>query len=249
MAYVRSHTPKRWPHSDRAISGSPTGEFVSVVLALAAGLIILTAVLPGAGTGPTVAALLAFAVAAAVAGQVLRRSYRHDHLGLCNAITLARLALTTALVAPLVANASASWAVFAVATVALALDGFDGWAARRQGYVSEFGARFDMEVDSLLALVLAISAATASGAGAIAIVLGLPRYLFAAAAWRLPWLRRDLPERFSRKVVCVLQLGALIALQAPILPAGLAFALVPAVAAALAWSFAVDLAWLRRSRE
>ena len=37
----------------------------------------------------------------------------------------------------------------------LALDGLDGWAARRQGLVSAFGARFDMEVDALLILALA----------------------------------------------------------------------------------------------
>ena len=139
--------------------------------------------------------------------------------------------------------------MFAVAVLALGFDGFDGWLARRQGYVSGFGARFDMEVDSLLALILSVSAAVASGLGPLAILLGLPRYLFAAAAWRLPWMRRALPERFSRKTVCVIQLGVLIALQAPILPPGVAVTLVLVAAAALIWSFAVDVAWLWRRRE
>lgn len=248
MAFARLHRPRRWPLGPLAPLGTPLGEFGAAAVALAAGLVGLTAIMPGAGPGPTIGALVLFAGSAAVAGRALQRSYPHDHLGLCNAITLARLALTMALVASLLAGGGASWAVFAVAVIALVLDGFDGWLARRQGLVSDFGARFDMEVDSALALVLAVSAALASGAGTLAILLGLPRYLFAIAAWRLTWMRRELPERQSRKVVCVLQLGALIALQAPILPAPLAMALVPLVAAALAWSFALDLAWLWRRR-
>jgi phosphatidylglycerophosphate synthase len=248
MSFAKVHDRKRWPQGLQGLVGSPAEEFAVVAVALAAALILLTSLLPGAGAAPVTAALLSFALAATVAGRALHRHYPHDRLGLCNTITLIRLALTMALVAPLIAGAGASWPVFAVAVIALTLDGFDGWLARRKGLVSEFGARFDMEVDSAFALLLAIGAAVSSGAGALALVLGLPRYAFAAAAWGLPWMRRALPERFSRKVVCVAQLGALIALQAPILPDGLAMALVPPVAAVLAWSFALDVAWLWRRR-
>jgi phosphatidylglycerophosphate synthase len=38
----------------------------------------------------------------------------------------------------------------------LALDGLDGWLARRFGLASAYGARFDMEVDGFLILVLAL---------------------------------------------------------------------------------------------
>lgn len=202
----------------------------------------------GAGAIATITALSCFAVAATLAGLALHRSYPHRSLGLCNAITLGRLALAMALVAPLVAGVGASWAVVAVAAIALTLDGFDGWLARRQGLVSKFGARFDMEVDSALALVLALNATGASSAGVLAIFLGLPRYVFIGATWVMPWMRRDLPQRFSRKAICVLQLSALILLQVPVLPAGLATALVVLAAASLAWSFAVDIAWLWRRR-
>jgi phosphatidylglycerophosphate synthase len=224
------------------------GEFLLLSGALALGVLVLTALMPGAGALPSASALMVFALGAVIAGRALKASYPHDRLGLCNAITLARLALATSLVAPLVAGASPSWIVFTVATVALMFDGVDGWLARRHGHISAFGARFDMEVDSALALILALSAAMISGAGAVAILLGLPRYIFAAALWFFPWMRRDVPERFSRKVVCVVQLGALIALQAPILPDPVAVALVPTVIAVIAWSFAVDLAWLWRRR-
>jgi phosphatidylglycerophosphate synthase len=224
------------------------GVFVGTACALAIGVVALSAVLPGTGAVPVVAALLVFAVGAAVAGRSLQRSYPHQQLGLGNIVTLVRLALTAALVGPVIAAGGASWAVFAVASVALSLDALDGWFARRQALTSRFGARFDMEVDSLLALVLACSAAMVGGAGAIAILLGLPRYVFVLAASRLPWMRRDLPERFSRKAVCVIQIGALIALQAPVLPSGLDVWLVVGTALALLWSFARDLVWLWRHR-
>jgi phosphatidylglycerophosphate synthase len=248
MAFIRSDISRRWLPHTLAVLGSPLAEFTATTVALSVGMIALAVLVFGSGPGATVVALLSFGISAAVAARALHRTYPHDRLGLCNVITLARLALTASLVAPLISGAQPSWAVFAVAVVALGLDGFDGWLARRQGYVSDFGARFDMEVDSLLALVLSASAAVVSGLGPVAILLGLPRYAFAAAAWRLPWMHRPLPPRFSRKVVCVLQLGALIALQAPILPVGLAVALVSLAAAALAWSFAVDIAWLWRRR-
>ena len=43
-----------------------------------------------------------------------------------------------------------------LSAVALALDGVDGWWARRTGTCSAFGARFDMEVDAFLILVLSV---------------------------------------------------------------------------------------------
>ena len=53
-------------------------------------------------------------------------------------------------------------------SVALALDGVDGQVARRTGTVSALGARFDMEVDAFLVLVLSVHVAVlvdAVGAG------------------------------------------------------------------------------------
>ncbi|WP_245605403.1 CDP-alcohol phosphatidyltransferase family protein [Roseicyclus elongatus] len=214
-----------------------------------AGVVAALTLVPlGTDVGPSLAALLVFGTGAVIAGRALQLGYPHAHLGLCNVITLFRLALTAALVAPLLMASGPSWAVFAIALVALSLDGVDGWFARRQGYVSRFGARFDMEVDSLLALVLALGAAISGGVGPLAILLGLPRYAFALGAWRLSWMRRDLPERQSRKTVCVIQLGVLIALQAPIVPWGLAVVLVAVASGALVWSFARDLIWLWRRR-
>ena len=76
----------------------------------------------------------------------------------------------------------------------LVLDAVDGYVARRTATVSAFGARFDMETDAFLILVL--SACVAGQWGWWVLVLGLARYLFVAAGWALPWLRGT-PDRKS----------------------------------------------------
>lgn len=201
--------------------------------------------------GPAPAAI-GLAMAGHLAGAVLalallRRGYPHDDLGLCNLVTLMRLALSAALLAPLVAPA-ASWAVLGVAIAALALDGVDGWLARREGRVSAFGARLDVEVDAALSLILALNALASGTVGIGVLLLGLPRYAYMAAALALPWMARPLPERFDRKLICVVQIAVLIALQAPFVDGLLAGALVAGTALALAWSFGRDVLWLWRAR-
>lgn len=192
-------------------------------------------------------ALGGYLVGVALAGALLRRGFAHPTLGLCNVVTLLRMALAAGLLAALVGTPP-PWAVFGVAVVALALDGADGWLARREGRVSDFGARFDMEVDSALALILALTAWSAQTAGAAVLLLGLPRYAFVLAGLAMPWLNHPLPDRYSRKVVCVVQIAALAALHLPNLPAGVAEPVVALVAAALAWSFGRDTLWLWRAR-
>jgi phosphatidylglycerophosphate synthase len=202
--------------------------------------------LVGAQAGALAAAVAGYGLGVSLALGLMRRDYPHDRVGAANLVTLLRLALAAALLAPLAAPALPG-AVFAVAAVALALDGVDGALARRLGPVSDFGASFDMEVDSALALILALNAWAAGTAGAAVLLLGLPRYAFGAAALVLPWLDRPLPPSLARKAVCVLQIGALIALQLP-QAAAWAGPLLAAAALALAWSFARDIARLWRHR-
>ena len=141
-----------------------------------------------------------------------------------------------------------AWAAVAVATLALLLDGVDGIAAHRSGLASAFGARFDMEVDALLAMTLSLLALQAGKAGPWVLALGAMRYAFVVAAWIWPWLAAPLPERLRRKTVCVIQIGALIALIAPIVTPPLSSGIAATVMALVAWSFAVDILWLRRRR-
>ncbi len=204
------------------------------------------------GGGAVALALAIFAGVLAVAGAALRGRYPHPRLGLCNAVTQLRAALVAVIAVPLVVpgllaeQAGPAWAVVALATLALALDGLDGWLARRAGLVSDFGARFDVEVDALLALTLACLVAQGGKVGLWVLALGLMRYAFVAAAWLWPWLSAPLPESRARKLVCVIQIATLIVLLAPPVGAGAAPLLAGGALALLSWSFGRDVAWLAR---
>jgi phosphatidylglycerophosphate synthase len=171
-------------------------------------------------------------------------------MGAANLVTTARLALAGAVAAlgldAALSGAAPGWPVFAAACLALTLDGVDGALARRQRLASEFGARFDMEVDSILAATLATILLATGRAGPELLLLGFARYAFLGATRVWPRLAAPLPESFARKTVCVIQIGALIALTAPVLPDAAARPLALTAAALLAWSFGRDLVWLVR---
>lgn len=175
------------------------------------------------------------------------RHYPHDRFGLCNTVTLARAAMVVALLALLWSGAR-GWEVMLVAAVALSLDGLDGWLARRSELVSEFGARFDMETDAALGLVLAAHVWLGGMTGPEVLLLGLMRYGFVLAFWPFPWLAAALPERFGRKAVCVIQIAMLILLQLPGLMPVHAQAMAWFAVIALVWSFGRDVLWLWRHR-
>ena len=209
----------------------PLRRFISLSAVCVAGTVAIIASLrlPAPAAGGAVALLVA-ALVVSIAG--FRAHHGHGRVGAANAVTLVRLGVV---------------AVLALGTIALCLDGVDGYLARRQRLTSRFGAAFDMEVDSAFALVLALLAA-AGPAGAWAVLLGVPRYAFGAAALAAPWLKGPLADRVSRKVVCVLQLVALLVLQVPFLPAPVALAMVGVTAGLLLWSFGSDVVALRRAR-
>lgn len=191
--------------------------------------------------------LAAYALGLIVAISALRATYPHSTIGWCNAVTLLRMALACVLIVALIAPAP-PWAVWTVATLAFAMDGIDGWLARRAQLSSDFGARFDMEVDAVLAMTLAVLVYQSGSVGAYVLLLGLPRYVFWGAQKIWPWLAGDLPDRFSRKVVCVLQIGALLALLLPFVGPPVSGLLAGAVAAGLIWSFGVDVRGLWQAR-
>ena len=172
--------------------------------------------------------------------------HAHARFGAANMLTFGRasfVCLLLALAAGPALDGDARWLVVAAGALVLALDGVDGWLARRQGLQSDFGARFDMETDSAFMLALAVLAARTGDTGVWVLALGLPRYLFVAAAWKFPFLAAALPPSERRRAVCVLQGLALLACVAPIDDAR------PAAATGLVfllWSFAADIAWLWR---
>lgn len=211
------------------------------------GLAIAGIYMVGFDPAALVLAMAAFAITTAGFSYLWTHHYPHSRPGLCNRVTFLRLVLTFALLAPLLAEPE-PWRVLIVATMALALDGIDGWLARREGLVSDFGARFDMEVDSALGLVLALNAWAAGVPGLVVLLLGLPRYLFVASAWVWPWMARALPESRARKAACAIQIGSLIVLLVPWVDGGLSLMVLTTAAAILLLSFGRDVLWLYRNR-
>lgn len=169
-------------------------------------------------------------------------------LGPADLVTLARAVLVggvTALVADGLWSGDTPVApLVGIASVALVLDGVDGQVARRTGTASALGARFDMEVDSFLVLVLSLHVAPLVGPWVL--LIGVMRYAFVAASWAAPWMRSALPTRYSVKTVAALQGIVLVVAASEVLPLPLTGTLLATALALLVWSFGRDVAWLWR---
>ena len=141
-----------------------------------------------------------FAAIVMIAGTQWKARPAFPSFGLANRITVSR-AFFVSMAAGAIGEAARPDVVTVVVVlgaIAAALDGLDGWAARRTGMTSAFGARFDMEVDALLIQVLAILAWQYDKAGLWVVVSGLLRYGFVAAGWLWPWMRQPLFPSFRR---------------------------------------------------
>jgi phosphatidylglycerophosphate synthase len=159
-----------------------------------------------------------------------------------NVITFVRavLAVTVAIVGP-------TGPGLALVVVALALDWVDGQVARRTGTASAFGARFDMEADAFLILVL--SAYAAADLGWWVLLIGAARYLLWLAERLLPWLRRPVPPRYWRKVVAAIQGIVLTVAVSGLVSSAWSQVLLLGALALLAESFGRDVWWLWRTRD
>lgn len=202
----------------------------------------------GASLSSVMPALLLYLGAAGVVAYGLQHHYPHDQLGLCNVVTLTRMVIVAVLAVAMFEEIPPSLTLLGLAILALCLDGVDGYLARRQGLISPFGARFDIEVDAAFALTLAVYAAVTKVAAPYVVLLGLPYYAFTLARRFWPWLDAPLPDSLARKAVCVAQISVLIAILVPWIPAALLNAAVLAVICALVWSFGRDILWLSRRR-
>ena len=219
------------------------------VLALAGGL----AAMLDSGVAPfALAVIVSIAVTAALAlgRPVLEHAHPFPALGSANRITLVRAGLVVVLMGFMLQDAGdvTMWFAVAIASVSAMLDAFDGPAARRGGMASRFGARFDMETDALLILVLSVLAWRWDRAGAWVLVSGLMRYGFVFAVRVLPWLRGELTPSRRRQTISVVQSVALILCLVPLLPAAISAAIAALALALLCYSFGVDCRALAAQR-
>ncbi|MER6969266.1 CDP-alcohol phosphatidyltransferase family protein, partial [Streptomyces halstedii] len=142
---------------------------------------------------------LAFGIATwAVLTRALRRT-RPRSFGPANRVTLGRAILVggvTALVADSFQSSPPVSLLVGLTAVALILDGVDGKVARRTGTSSALGARFDMEVDAFLILVLSVYVAMSLGPWVL--LIGTMRYVFDSPARVLPCLNGPQPQSIAR---------------------------------------------------
>ncbi|RJS92529.1 CDP-alcohol phosphatidyltransferase family protein [Salinisphaera sp. Q1T1-3] len=200
------------------------------------------------GTAFAIAAPCGFGLMAALVMLALP-AYPHARFGVANMLTTARAGIT-ALIGALAFEAERltapeprlAWLATGATAIALALDGLDGYAARRRAETSRFGARFDMEIDALLLLLLCVLLHGAGKVGIWIYLLGAMRYAFVLGQWLWPRLaRRTLAPSQRRKTVCVIQGVVLCIGLAPIVTAPLASVIAAAALIALSVSFALDI--------
>jgi phosphatidylglycerophosphate synthase len=96
-------------------------------------------------------------------------------VGIASAITACRVGILCAALGLMPERGV--W-VAGAALLNFALDGVDGWAARKLGQASAFGARFDMESDSHTVLLLDLQLIVHAGYPAWVLWAGALRYIF-----------------------------------------------------------------------
>jgi phosphatidylglycerophosphate synthase len=243
-AFSRTGSSTRAPPA----AGTGTGGALAWLIVVGALLVLVLVMAPIAGLwGPP--ASLALGLYTFIAAFVLAGLQHHapGRFGAANAITLLRAAAVAFLAGITVLDAPLSTGlqgiVVAIGCAGLLLDGVDGWAARRSGLASRFGARFDMETDALSVLVFTLLLLRTGQAGPWVLAIGLARYIFVGVGLLCPPLARELPQSLRRKTICVVTLTALLVSLLPFVAAGSARTICAGALVVLVYSFAVDCVW------
>ncbi len=173
-----------------------------------------------------------------------------QRFGEANQATLFRAGLVCLISSTLIAGGdppAITWHLQVLIALALALDAVDGFIARRFKLCSAFGARFDMEIDALLLMVLSLLVWQSGQTGIWVLGIGLMRYIFVAASWIYPALKAPLAPSFRRKCVCALQGIALFTCLLPPLDQSEAVVVAALALVGLTGSFAIDIRTLLQS--
>lgn len=244
---LHSMTNSRW-----RLPGAPLRS--SAVRAVLAGVLAVGVYAPliasetMAGADYVARSLFFFAAASVLIVGRISNNHPFPAFGAANTITLLRVSLVAG-VAGFIGEASSdriAWTAAAAITLVALLDGVDGWLARRSQQQSAFGARFDMETDAALILILSILVWLHGKAGAWVVACGLMRYGFVAAGRILPWMAGPLRSTLRGKSVAVAQLAGLGAALLPVVLTPFSNVVAAITLALLVWSFAIDVAWLKR---
>lgn len=174
------------------------------------------------------------------AGRSMMRSERWT---LADHVTTTRLGLIVIFCAVGLPGPGFSWSVVTIAAVALALDGVDGFIARRTGSTVA-GAGYDEAVDALFILLLGLGLVSLWGLWTV--LPGTLYYLFhGIGLFRTAW-RRRLPVSKRRKVIAASQGILLLTAGTPLAQDNwwVGVGAVGLALLALAFSFGRDIRWL-----
>ena len=241
MTAIRWRTPRTPLRASVFLAGAIGFLVVTGVAVAARAWLQLGAVYPGK-------AVFLFAVMMAIAIGFVSEHHPSPRFGPANHVTMIR-GILVALIASLIGEPEiprVAAAAVAAGLVLMVLDGVDGSLARRSRMTSDFGARFDVETDALLLMVMSVLVWQHGKAGAWVLLGGMIRYAFVAAGWLLPWMARPLPPTHRGKTIAVCHMVGLTVALAPFVPMPLSALAVASTLAALSWSFAVDVRRLWR---
>jgi phosphatidylglycerophosphate synthase len=126
--------------------------------------------------------------------------------GAANSVTSLRVLLLPCLAGAIDLTES-HWAALCSVGV-FALDGIDGWLARRTNRVTSFGAHYDMETDGCFVLILSLGLFELGRAGAWVLLTGALRYLYVITLQLWRRTRAEAPRtRFSRYAFALVVVG------------------------------------------
>lgn len=136
--------------------------------------------------------------------------WREAGFGVPNAITAGRMSLVAVLGG--LSPQAGVWSA-ALAMVIFALDGLDGWFARKLNQQSEFGAAFDMEVDAYFVAVLSLGLWRMDVAGLWIVLPAILRYVWVLTVFAFGEPHERPRTRLTRHafaiLVCSLAIGYL----------------------------------------
>jgi len=222
---------------------------VSVLLAGFIGLLIVTclafAIRQYVQASPMylVKALVLFFVVVSIVFSFVRQYHPFLKFGFANHITIIRASLVV-LTASLIGESETAYVAWVATIIAMSiviLDGFDGWLARRSQMVSKFGARFDMETDAVLIMVMSILVWQHGKAGMWILLGGFMRYAFVFAGLLLRWMAAELTSTRRAKTMSICHMIGLTFALLPFVLKPVSVIVVSVSLLALALSFVIDV--------
>jgi len=140
---------------------------------------------------------------------------------------------------------TANWLPAVLFAAVAALDGIDGYVARRMDETSTFGGEFDTQVDAFAILIGTIVAVRLGAAPAVFVAIGLYQYVFFLGKklrQHKGYAVHDLPPRKRRTYVGATSMIAVFVVLLPGVPSGVTWFLAVIAMIPITYSFAVD--WL-----